>query len=271
MDETEPRQAQADRYLVPGLIRGLQVLAAFTPERREMSLSEIARQLGLTRSAVFRSVYTLASLGYLLHDEARGSYSLGPAVMRLGHGYLARRELVEVALPELERLRDEIDWSTHLGVRDGTSVLYMLRLPSRHGMGSIVHVGSRLPAASTTMGRVLLADLEEAALVSLYREEGARRGQPGDGGFGRILAQWRRDRGSASIVQVGTFEAGMASVAAPLRDLSGRVVAAINATRASGSGSGVPAAVRAAVERAARRISFLLGHGGDAGRQGAPG
>ncbi|MEP4420766.1 MAG: helix-turn-helix domain-containing protein [Nitratireductor sp.] len=111
-----------DKYLVPGLIRGLEVLRAFTPECREMSLSDIARRLGTTRSAAFRAVYTLAHHGYLLHDAQRGHYMLGPAVLRLGYGYLATRELVEIALPELEKLRDATDWSAHLGVRDGRDV-----------------------------------------------------------------------------------------------------------------------------------------------------
>lgn len=121
MDKTNPTE---DRYLVPGLMRGFQVLDVFTPERTELSLSEIAALLDLSRSAAFRTVYTLAHMGFLLHDTRRQSYSLGPAVMRLGHGYMASRELVQIALPEIERLRDETDWSTHMGIRDRRNVLY---------------------------------------------------------------------------------------------------------------------------------------------------
>jgi DNA-binding IclR family transcriptional regulator len=251
----------ADRYLVPGLMRGLQALSAFTPERREMSLSEIARVLGLSRSATFRSVYTLTQMGYLLQDETRKTYSLGPAIMRLGYGYLATRELVEVALPELERLRNETDWSTHLGVRDGPLVLYMLRVPSRLGLGSIVHVGSRLPAASTTMGRVLLADLDEETLVALYRNrEATRLARNRDPGMADLLAQWRKDRQSELVTQIGSFEAGITSVAAPLRDMSGKVIAAINATQSVDSRAGIPAHIPDAVAATARSISMLLGN-----------
>ena len=249
-----------DRYLVPGLMRGLQVLAAFSPERREMTLSEIAREIGLSRSAAFRSVYTLAQMSYLLHDDARKTYTLGPAVMRLGFGYLATRELVEIALPELERLRDETDWSTHLGIRDGAQVLYMLRVPSRLGMGSIVHVGSRLPAANTTMGRVLLADLDEDTLIALFRKERKAPGtHPADGSMAGILDQWRRDRASQTVIQIGSFEAGVTSVAAPLHDMSGKLVAAINATSNSDPGNTVPKEIVKAVEATAQRISALMG------------
>ena len=166
MDKTDTDE---DRYLVPGLLRGFAVLDAFTSERQELTLSDIARSLGLSRSAAFRTVYTLAHLGFLLHDARRQTYALGPAVLRLGHGYMASRELVQIALPEIEALRDETDWSTHLGVRDGKSVLYMLRVASRMGMGSIVHVGSRLPAAATTMGQVARPVSKGAATVMAVR------------------------------------------------------------------------------------------------------
>jgi DNA-binding IclR family transcriptional regulator len=251
---------KTDPYLVPGLMRGLNVLDAFKPDRREMSLSKIAGVLGISRSAAFRSVYTLAHLGYLLHDTRTHTYTLGPAVLRLGHGYIAARELVQVALPELERLRDETDWSAHLGVRDGRTVIYMLRVPSRMGMGSIVHVGSRLPAAATTMGRVLLTDLDEGSLVALYREESY---DQAPGGTPRSMAdlieQWRRDRQSEIVVQIGNFERGMASVAAPVRDISGSIIGAINATRAFSGESSVEDRVINAIVESAARISRLLG------------
>jgi DNA-binding IclR family transcriptional regulator len=249
-----------DRYLVPGLMRGLAVLDAFTPERREMSLGEVAQVLGISRSAAFRTVYTLCTLGYLLSDQRRQTYTLGPAVLRLGHGYLATRELVEVALPELERLRDETDWSAHLGVRDGRTVLYLLRIPSRMGLGSIVHVGSRLPAATTTMGRVLLTELDEPGLSAVYRDMDS--GGPVavvSRSLSEILSQWRRDRTTNVVVQLGSFERGVAAVAAPVRDLSGSIVAAINLTSALPEGVAVNDTIIEAVRKAADRISRLLG------------
>ncbi|MCJ7873527.1 IclR family transcriptional regulator [Phaeobacter sp. J2-8] len=251
-----------DRYLVPGLIRGLDVLQAFTPEQPSLSLSDIARHLGVSRSAAFRSVYTLASLGFLLQDQREERYALGPAVLRLGHGYLATRELVEIALPVLEKLRDDSGWSAHLAVREGSSVLYMLRLPALSGLNSIVHVGSRLPAAATTMGRALLADLSEEALIKLYRDEDFSRA-PGRSPRSQaaLLKQWQDDRGRDTIIQVGEFEAGMASIAAPVRDMTNAVVAAINLTRMTSAppSTQVSDALRTEVVQAAERLSHLLG------------
>lgn len=250
-----------DRYLVPGLIRGLEALKAFTPERPNLTLSEIAECLGTSRSAAFRTVYTLSHMGCLLHDKRTQTYALGPAVLRLGYGYLATRELVEVAYPELERLRDETDWSAHMGILDGTSVLYVLRLPAPARLSGIVHVGSRLPARSTTMGRVLLADLEEETLLALYRAETKAVGLAAPETLCGVLAQWREDRGRGWVSHVGDFEAGIASIAAPVRDMTGRVVAAINLTAAATpeNVAALDAGLSDAIGRASERVSTLLG------------
>lgn len=215
-----------DRYIVPGLARGLQVLRAFTPERPHLTLGDIAQVLNTTRSAAFRTVYTLTSMGCLLHDERHASYALGPAVLTLSYGYVTARELVEVAQPSLERLRDDSGWSAHLGILDGTSVLYVLRAPSMQGTSSIVHVGSRLPARSTTLGRVLLAGLPEDKVTALYRHDAMMSGAPPR--LGPVLKQWKRDQNQPTIRHVGTFEADIVSIAAPLRDATGASVAAIS-------------------------------------------
>jgi len=230
MGETAtPRQGDADRYIVPGLVRGLDVLQAFTPERPRLTLRELAEATGVTRSAVFRIAYTLNEFGFLVHDVASRQYMLGPAVLRLGYGYLAPRGLVEAALGPLEALRDAVGWSAHLGILDGADVVYLLRAPTRRGLASIVHIGSRLPAHATAMGRVLLAQLSEAEIVGLYR--GVRLGGVGRRGpttVTALTAQARRDAETGYVLHRGEFQQGVTSVAAPLRDARGYVVAAIN-------------------------------------------
>ncbi|MEL4072422.1 IclR family transcriptional regulator [Ochrobactrum sp. GPK 3] len=252
-------EQREDRYIVPGLVRGLQVLRAFTPERPRWTLSQLAEALETTRSAIFRTVYTLANDGCLLLDERNHTYSLGPAVLRLSYGYLATRELVEVATPVMERLRDRTGWAAHMGVLDGTSVLYVLRLPSLQGNASIVHVGSRLPARSTTMGRVLLAGLSEAELIQLYRSDNEATGIQHR--FDTILAQWKRDVDSPTIVHLGDFQMGIVSVAAPVRDMTGGVAAAINLSRQVDGDvtDKMRDAIIGELQETAKRISTLLG------------
>jgi DNA-binding IclR family transcriptional regulator len=208
----------ADRYLVPGLARGLEVLAAFTAGAPQLTPAEIAARLGVTRSAIFRVLYTLTELGFLLHNAATGRYALGPALLRLGHGILPARDVLPVALPVLEALRDSTGWSAHCGVLEGAEVVYLLRVPARRGARGIVHVGSRLPAATTAMGRVLLAGLDEASIAALFR----------DRPFAALARRARADRARGHVLHLGEFEAGVASVAAPLHDAAGSVVAAIN-------------------------------------------
>jgi DNA-binding IclR family transcriptional regulator len=230
MSKTPPRAAKAeDPYIVPALVRGLEVLQAFTEARPSLTLGDLAAATGVTRSAVFRIAYTLSRLAFLVHDQRTHTYTIGPAVLRLGQGYHVPRAFVEVALPHLEALRDRTGWSAHLGMLEGTEVVYLLRVPAQRGLTSIVHLGSRLPAHATAMGRVLLAQLDRAAMTERYRDAslvgtGARtpRSLPA------LLEQARRDAARGHVVQVGDFEQGVASVAAPIRDTSGQIVAAIN-------------------------------------------
>ena len=257
-DARDPKDPEdiKDRYLVPGLVRGLEALHAFTPERPNLTLGDLAELLETTRSAAFRTVYTLTHMGCLLYDERSLTYALGPAVLRLSYGYIATRELVEVAQPGLEQLRDASGWSAHLGVLEGTSVLYMLRIPALESRESIVHVGSRLPARSTTMGRVLLAGLAEERLIALYAGTSGA-GQP----LGPILAQWKRDQGQPIVSHKGAFEAGIVSIAAPLRDMTGDCVAAISlsARATAESVAALDATIHDLIVAAAERISASLG------------
>lgn len=250
---------QADRYIVPGLQRGLELLQLFTAAAPRHTQAEMAAALGVTRSAVFRIVYTLTQQGFLLHDPATRHYMLGPGVLRLGEGLQGSRSLLEVARPVLERLRDATGWSAHLAVREGREALYLLRIPRRRGQASIVRVGSRLPAEATAMGRVLLAGLPDAALLDLYRDVALRRIGPGaPGSLAALLRRAGADRARGFVAHIGTFEAGIASIAAPIRDRDGQVVAAINLSIAieEAGGARQREAIVAALLAATRQITL---------------
>jgi len=240
---------KTDRYLVPGLARGLEVLQAFTPARPRLTLAELATLLGTTRSALFRITYTLTALGYLAQAADRQHFTVGPAVLRLGHGLVPGRRLVEAALPLLEALRQATGWSAHLGVLEGRELVYLLRLATRpkSGRAGIVQVGSRLPAHATAMGRVLLAGLPPEALAALYRDTPLPRlGRGAPATLAALQARARRDAKRGHVVHLGDFEDGMASIAAPLRDAAGAPVAAIAIT--------APVAEAALPERQLRHV-----------------
>lgn len=250
-----------DRYIVPGLLRGIEILHAFTPDRQRLSLADLAAAVGITRSAVYRVAYTLCQSGLLLQDDADKSYTLGPAVLRLGFGYLAAREIVEVAMPHLELLRDRTGWSAHLGVLEGLDVLYLMRVPARRGAASIVHVGSRLPAHATAMGRILLAHQSDAELKARYDMGIPARGAArAPATLAALRRQAEEDRARGHVEHAGEFQHAVASVAAGLRDVSARVVAAINlAAPMTAPGTAIPDAVRARLLETAGLISADLG------------
>lgn len=241
--------AEKDPYLVPGLLRGLAILQLFSPQHPELTLSQLARGVGVSRSAAFRTVYTLVQEGYLLTMRDSQQYRLGPAVLRLGEGFQSSRELLEVAQPALESLRDKLDWSAHLGVIDGRHLLYLVRQPASDGLSSLIHVGTRLPAATTAMGRVLLARQSDADIRRIFGGQEPQLLQA----VHRNLAQ---DRQADYIVHAGDFERGLCSVAAPVRDMSGQAVAAISATKMTDQ---VSDQIIAALLRTASAISKGLG------------
>lgn len=241
-----------DPYVVPGLVRGLAALQTFGPQTPEQSLAEIAQALGVTRSAAFRTVHTLLKEGYLLQAPGEARYRLGPQVLGLSYGYLASRELLEVAQKPLEALRDSLDWSAHLGVLDRRHVLYLIRSPASDGLSSLVHVGSRLPAAQTAMGRLLLCHKTEREIRRLMADRPGRE-------VDAVLAACARDRKAETVAHQGQFETGLCSVAAPVCDMSGAVVAAISATKTSGT---ITPEVTERVLGTARAISKGLGAAG---------
>lgn len=208
------------------LERGLAVLVAFSDAGPWLSLGELAARTGLTKPTVRRIVLTLERLGYARSADNR--YALTPRVLALGYAYLSSLSLTEVAQPLMERLTDRVGLGTSLAVLDGADIVYVERVP-RHRITSInLAVGTRLPAHATSMGHVLLADL------SADRLDGYLAGAPFPPLTERTLTdpdalrerlRVVRERGWDAVDQ--ELEIGRRSAAAPVRDASGHVVAAL--------------------------------------------
>lgn len=243
-----------ERYLVPALDRGLRILGLFTAERPQWGPGEIARALDLTRSSVFRLLHTLEVHGYLVRAGAR-DVRLGPVVLALAHGFSAGHDLVGLARPVLDRLRDATGASAHLGILAGTEVLYLLRAASRRSVVSNLAAGSRLPAATTAMGRLLLAGQDELVRRAAWQQAGEAAGA-----WEEFCVRIAADGRAGMVAGPSLYESGLVSVAASVRDVSGAVVAAINISspRALMEESEV-AAARQAVVAAAAEISAGLG------------
>lgn len=218
-----------DRYVVPGLRRGLMILRLFSKTRRVITIPQIVRELGISRATAFRLTYTLETDGYLRRVPHSNAFQLGLNVLSLGFEYLGSLELVEVARLVLEDLRDQLDASTHMGVLDGTEVVYILKAPSQHRLRSNVTIGGRMPAHATSIGRALLFDTPLEQLRVLYR--GVKL-EVFSGQTPRTVAELHEmleeERQKGYVSYRSAYVAGIASVAAPVRDASGQIVAAIN-------------------------------------------
>jgi IclR family transcriptional regulator, pca regulon regulatory protein len=221
---------------VQSLERGLAVIRAFDAEHRELALSEVARATGLTRAAARRFLLTLVKLGYV--NFAQGRFSLRPRVLELGYAYLSSLTLPEVAQPHMEALVAQVNESSSISVLDDTDVVYVVRVPTRRIMSITLSVGTRLPAYATSMGRVLLAalpgeELEERLSRIDVRPLTAR--TVADKDALRKCLETVRKQGYAAVDQ--ELEEGLRSVAVPIRNPSGTVIAALNvsvhASRAS--------------------------------------
>jgi len=227
--ETEDDADKKDRYIVPGLRRGLAVLRMFNRDRTVISVPEISRELRLSRATSFRLVYTLEADGYLARTPHSHTYRLGVNVLSLGFEYLGSQDLLDIARPILENLRDVTDASAHMGVRDGTQVVYVLKAASQHRLRSNVSVGTRLALHATSIGQVLLLDAPRDELDKLF--EGFEMLQYSDqtpASVQQLAERLDEYRPRGYVAYRSAFAKGIDSVAAPVRDARGTIVAGIN-------------------------------------------
>jgi len=214
-------------YFVQSLQRGLEVIRAFDADARELTLSDVARRTGLSRAAARRFLLTLVDLGYVRTDARY--FSLSPRVLELGYAYLSSLSLPEVAEPHLEALVAEVRESSSLSVLDGPDIVYVARVPVSRIMTVAINVGTRFPAHATWMGRVLLAGLAEPELDAyLERAELQRLSPRTVTSTSTLRTELRRVRDQGWSIVDQELEEGLRAVAAPVRDASAKVVAAIN-------------------------------------------
>lgn len=220
-----------ERYVVPALAHGLDVLGLFSRERPALTAPDICEALKLPRASVFRLLVTLERAGYVLRGADERTFRLGPGLLNRGFTYLASLDLSEIGQPALQKLRDRTGLSAHLAVRDGRDVVYIARVAAFTTVASSVQIGTRFPAHATIMGRMLLLDLDEAQLRALYPEPMLAQLTPQTPAtIDALMKVLDADRARGYGVSQSFFERGVSAVGAPVRDGGGRVVAAVNVT-----------------------------------------
>jgi len=232
------------RQFVQSLERGLDVIRALSLPGAGRTLSEVARDTGLTRASARRFLLTLEELGYVRSDDRR--FVLTPRVLELGYAFLSSLTLPQIAQPHLRELVERVHESSSVSVLDGDEIVYVAREPTQRIMTVAISVGTRFPAHATSMGRVLLAGLPVPALESFLQTAELRRltaATVTDPDKLRSEVDKVRRQGWALVDQ--ELEDGLRSIAVPLRGQAGEVVAAMNlSTHASRR---TPTAIRRAL------------------------
>jgi IclR family pca regulon transcriptional regulator len=218
---------RAGGNFVQSLDRGLAVIRSFGPGREHQTLSDVARGAGLTRAAARRFLLTLVELGYVNFDGRL--FSLRPRILELGYAYLSTLSLGEVAVPHMKELVAATRESSSIAVLDGDDIVYVVRVPTARIMTVAISIGTRFPAHATSMGRVLLAALGPAErdryLDRADYDALTRRTITDPAALRKVLGDVAA-QGYALVDQ--ELEDGLRSIAAPIADGKGEVVAAIN-------------------------------------------
>ena len=225
--------SEDDPSYVGALARGLSVIRAFDIGRESLTLADVAKATSLPRATVRRSLLTLQALGYVASDGKQ--FRLTPRILSLGYAYLASTPLTRVLQPALEAVSERTHESCSACTLDGPEIVYVARAATKRIMSVGLAVGSRLPAYCTSMGRVLLAAEPPETARRILAQSDLRRLTPHTetdiDALMAILDQVRRD-GYALVDQ--ELEVGLRSVAAPVRNSAGQVLAAMNASAQAG-------------------------------------
>jgi IclR family transcriptional regulator, pca regulon regulatory protein len=214
---------------VEALARGLAIITAFSPTATALSVSDAAARASLPRPTARRLLMTLERLGYV--RSCQGLYTLTTKVLELGTAYIATLGVWELARPHLEALVARTGESSSIAQLDGSDIVYVARVAVPKIIALRVDIGTRFPAPSTSLGKVLLAGLSDAELDEVLAQPSrsgvVARHAPDRAELDELL---REVRAKGWALTDEALAPGIRSVAAPLRDGAGRVFAAMNVT-----------------------------------------
>lgn len=221
----EPQRARLGSQT---LLRGLDVIDVVA--EGPIKLGDLAARLGLTRSTTHRLASALTDRRYLSFVPHSG-YSLGPKLLELGYRVRDELDLPRVAAPHLERLALLTEDTVHLGVLDHGHVLYLDKVPGKRRINISSRIGELQPVTSTGLGKALILDLDEDAWMELFRtERGERRIEVG---LQEWLERMRRYVRAGYAFDLEENEEQIRCIAAPIRDVAGRTIAAISVSSAA--------------------------------------
>ena len=251
----------ADRpaEFVEALAKGLAILESFDAMHAEMTLSEVARRVGLSPAAARRSLLTLQALGYV--DQKDKRFHLRPKIMTLGSSFYFSARIEEVLQPDLREFVETFGDASSIGTLDDEDVIYIAHVSVQRARRALAVMGARYPACSTSLGRVLLAGLPDNALETYLAKVKpkpltSKTITDPDALRGEIMAV--REAGYATTVD--QLDYGITALAVPIRDIEGRTIAALNTSGYTGllSPETLVAERLPALRQAASRIAHAI-------------
>jgi IclR family KDG regulon transcriptional repressor len=221
--EKDPRS-----YNVRAVERAVQILSAFDGERAEQGVSEIAQTTGLPKATAHRIIMTLFNTGFLERTSDGEKFRLGLPLLGLGLGALRRLDVRRAAYPYMQRLVDHFQEICTLGVFDCGRVLYVEVVHSNHSLTIAARVGRHLPAHCTASGKVLLAFLPPEVVESVLRAPLEAYTEKTITSLDRLREELKAVRQRGYAVADEELEVGVWAISAPIRDIDGKVVAAMS-------------------------------------------
>jgi IclR family pca regulon transcriptional regulator len=227
LSQTPTAEVRPGDAYVQSFARGLEVIRSFSASAPRQTLTEVAGRTGLTRAGARRILLTLQTLGYVESDGRL--FALTPRILDLGFAYLSSMPMWNIAEPVMEQLVEQVKESCSAAVLEGADIMYVLRVSTRKIMRNSLGIGSRLPAYCTSMGRMLLAGLPDQEVLALLRStplEARTRHTLTEPEAVLAKVQQARRQGWCLVNQ--ELEEGLLSLAAPVVNRAGRIIASIN-------------------------------------------
>jgi IclR family transcriptional regulator, pca regulon regulatory protein len=218
-----------NKAYIGALAKGINVLRFIAESEDPAGITQLSKALHLSIGAIQRVTYTLLELGYLRKAASGQGYILGPQGWALGLSIVNRIDLKNIAHPYLKDLSDSVGEIVSLGIVEGPEMIYLDRIKTRHILNLNLNIGARLPAHSTSLGKAVLAFLPEpelAAFLHSFELKSFTRNTITD--ETKFREELRRIRKRGFSINNGETDNGIRSVAAPVRDSSGRAIASIN-------------------------------------------
>lgn len=245
---------------IQSVFRALKILECVADYGNHISLTEISKEMNLSKSTVHGLIATLERYGYMQQDSATGKYSLGLKIFEIGQAYVSNLDLREIALPDLRELSLRYQETVHLAVLSEEDVVYIDKVDGSRSIGIRSRIGGRNPAYCTGVGKVLLSGLSERQIEEMYvGKELPKYTENTVVELTALMNQIRQVREKGYGFDMEEIELGLGCVAAPIKDNQGTIIAAISLSGPSGRLLNMND-IATDVVRTAMKISMRLGY-----------